>query len=129
MRLTVTTLSGDLVCKDTVVKKTDRFHVLAKVVSKALGGIPISLIHRTDRLRMNDRIGDAGVQDGDTLTCVARLPQTVVVSTRGGAFAAVKDDGSVITWGNVDYGGNSNTVLEQLHGIQNIYATENHLTA
>ena len=65
MRLIVTTLSGEFVCKDTTVKKTDRFHVLAKVVSNALDGIPISLIHGTNYLRMNDRIGDAG----DALWC------------------------------------------------------------
>ena len=32
----------------------------------------------------------------------------------GGAFAALKGDGSVITWGDADYGGDSSSVAEQL---------------
>ena len=32
------------------------------------------------------------------------------------AFAAVKHDGSVVTWGNADRGGNSNSVKSELTG-------------
>ena len=38
---------------------------------------------------------------------------TEIVSTRG-AFAALKDDGSVYTWGNSNEGGNSSSVREFL---------------
>ena len=40
---------------------------------------------------------------------------------RGGvnasAFAAVKEDGSVVTWRHADFGGNSDKVKSELQGI------------
>ena len=36
------------------------------------------------------------------------------LSSWNGAFAALKDDGSVVTWGNNDFGGDSSLVSEQL---------------
>ena len=40
------------------------------------------------------------------------------------AFAALKDDGSVVTWGNQTYGGDSSTVSSSLSsGVSQIYAT------
>ena len=34
------------------------------------------------------------------------------------------EDGSVITWGDEDYGGDSSAVRDQLKGVQQIQATE-----
>ena len=34
----------------------------------------------------------------------------------GGAFAAVKEDGSVVTWGSDSYGGNSDNVKAEFQG-------------
>ena len=40
------------------------------------------------------------------------------------AFAAVKPDGSVVTWGAANYDGDSSKVQEQLRGgVQHIYST------
>ena len=39
------------------------------------------------------------------------------------AFAAILDDGSVVTWGRRSCGGDSNQVREQLVGVQQIQAT------
>ena len=33
------------------------------------------------------------------------------------AFAAVKDDGSVVAWGHADFGGNSDKVKSEFQGI------------
>ena len=33
------------------------------------------------------------------------------------AFAALKGDGSVVTWGEADTGGDSSAVLDQLSGL------------
>ena len=33
-------------------------------------------------------------------------------------------DGSVVTWGNPDYGGDSNQVRDQLLNVQQVHATE-----
>ena len=39
------------------------------------------------------------------------------------AFAAILGDGSVVTWGDVDSGGSSSAVQDQLRGVQQIQAT------
>ena len=39
------------------------------------------------------------------------------------AFAAILEDGSVVTWGDADYGGDSSAVRDQLKGVQQIQAT------
>jgi len=46
-----------------------------------------------------------------------------IFSTRR-AFAALKSDGSVITWGNPSYGGASSAVYQHLQfGVKNIFST------
>ena len=47
------------------------------------------------------------------------------ISTTASAFAALMQDGSVVTWGNPLNGGNSDAVRDQLgHGVRSISATE-----
>ena len=43
---------------------------------------------------------------------------------RGRAFAAILADGSVVTWGSPDHGGNSCPVQAQLKGVQQLQATK-----
>ena len=53
--------------------------------------------------------------DGDDVrvgSLPGRSPEVVEVSER--AFAAFKGDGSVVTWGDADFGGNSTEVRELL---------------
>jgi hypothetical protein len=45
----------------------------------------------------------------------------VYVAHTSSAFAALKDDGSVVTWGKAEYGGDSSTVQAQLVNITMIY--------
>ena len=40
------------------------------------------------------------------------------------AFAALRADGSVVTWGDAATGGDSSAVQDQLRGVQQIQATE-----
>ena len=42
----------------------------------------------------------------------------------GKAFAAIMGDGSVVTWGDPEYGGDSSHVQEQLRNVQYIQAVE-----
>ena len=39
------------------------------------------------------------------------------------AFAAILEDGSVVTWGDADCGGDSSAVRDQLRGAQQIQAS------
>ena len=46
-----------------------------------------------------------------------------IISANGGAFAAIKTDGSVFTWGDELYGGNSSSIPTELaSGVVRIYA-------
>ena len=45
------------------------------------------------------------------------------IQATGGAFAALLDDGSVITWGRSHLGGDSSAVQAQLKNVQHIQAT------
>ena len=45
------------------------------------------------------------------------------IQARGFAFAAILGDGSVVTWGNAGYGGDSSGVQDQLKNMQQIQAS------
>ena len=48
----------------------------------------------------------------------------------GGAFAALRGDGSVVTWGNLNYGGDSSTVAGDLRaGVKQIYSSSHAFAA
>ena len=46
-----------------------------------------------------------------------------------GAFASILTDGSVVTWGNKAYGGDSHAVQDQLKGVQQIQASKHTFAA
>ena len=46
-----------------------------------------------------------------------------IQASRGGAFAAVLDDGTVVTWGYPPEGGDSSAVQEQLKNVKQIQAS------
>ena len=47
-----------------------------------------------------------------------------IQASRMGAFAAILEDGSVVTWGRADCGGVSSSVQDQLRGVQQIQAAK-----
>ena len=69
----------------------------------------------------NDLIKDATVRNGDLLTFQVGRVQ---IQTTGRAFAAVLGDGSVVTWGDADRGGDSSAVQERLKNVQQIQASD-----
>ena len=52
--------------------------------------------------------------DGDVITVLVMDLPRVYAHPRGAAFAAVKHDGSVVTWGNAGDGGDSDEVKSEL---------------
>ena len=66
---------------------------------------------------------------GDTKLGKARLQtltlQVGTVRMRRGfhCFAAILEDGSVVTWGSLDGGGNNSSVQDQLENVQHIQAS------
>ena len=69
---------------------------------------------------------ESGLQSGDTLTLKLSSFQ---VRGHGSAFAAILGDGSVVTWGDADDGGDSSAVQAQLKDVQQIKATMNAFAA
>ena len=63
---------------------------------------------------------DSGLQDGGSLTLHIHRGQ--VCGTRK-AFAAVLGNGSVVAWGDVDFGGDNSTVQAQLKDVEQIPAS------
>ena len=45
------------------------------------------------------------------------------------AFAAILGDGSIVTWGNAHYGGDSKSVQDQLKNVQSNQAATNAFAA
>ena len=87
---------------------------------------------------VNAAMGGKGSAAGMTLsglTGAARQPGANWYGLNGGyrnesAFAAVKADGSVVTWGDSSYGGDSSTVASQLTGgVESIHSTESAFAA
>ena len=58
------------------------------------------------------------VQNGDSLILLGS--NTVQLQATNGAFAAILDDGSVVTWGNAAFGADSSAVQTQLKTVQQI---------
>ena len=54
--------------------------------------------------------------DGDVITVLVMDLPRVYANPNGGAFAAVTNSGSVVTWGDAGYGGNSDDVKSELTG-------------
>ena len=60
------------------------------------------------------------IQNGDWLTLQVNRVQ---VQSSNRAFAAILGDGSVVTWGNAGFGGESSAVQGQLKNVQQIQAS------
>ena len=61
---------------------------------------------------------------------VNRKPSIKKIYSNGRAFAAVTEDGSVVTWGKASSGGDSSSVADQLKsGVKVIYSTNSAFAA
>ena len=52
-----------------------------------------------------------------------QLENVQQIQASGGAFAAILDDGSVVTWGDAECGGDSSAVQTRLKNVQQIQAS------
>ena len=60
---------------------------------------------------------------GDSSTVQRALAGVKTIYSTYHAFAALLNDGTVVTWGDKDYGGESITVKAELIGVEKIYST------
>merc|ERR1712159_770533 len=67
-----------------------------------------------------------GGESDETCDCSAvpeQLHDVQCIYSTFGAFAALKTNGSVVTWGRADLGGDCTGVQEHLHDVHCIYST------
>ena len=71
----------------------------------------------------DDYLGSNGGGDSsavrDAIDADGTTPAVTQVFSTSRAFAALRDDGSVVTWGDSDYGGDSSSVEEELNARDN----------
>ncbi|CAE8656834.1 unnamed protein product [Polarella glacialis] len=120
-KVSVMMLSG--ACAQLLVGPSDTMQTLQERAARAFGRQIAGLVSQAGvKLPSSASASDVGLEDGSELTAVC-LSLPVLVSSKA-AFAALKADGSVVTWGQADYGGDSAGVHEQLRsGVQHLCAT------
>ena len=69
-----------------------------------------------DRMTHTQTLSDATLVDGDVITVLVFAAPRVFAHRRGVAFAAVKEDGSIVTWGDALKGSDSEKVKSELTG-------------
>ncbi|OLP96212.1 Caroteno-chlorophyll a-c-binding protein [Symbiodinium microadriaticum] len=78
-------------------------------------------------------VSSTGLRHGDTVFATARRAKLVATRQRcrmfqgaghdGGAFALIRSNGTVRTWGDEAFGGDSSTVQEKLTNVEDVCAT------
>ncbi len=116
LRVAVHTLSGNLLCM-LEVSPGDSALVLYRS-AEAAAGKPLQLFTSAGHyLKAASTIAAAGLRDEAVVTASVALPRLFTTS----AVAALKGDGSVLTWGSSDAGGDSRAVRAQLsEGVAHI---------
>ena len=103
--------------------------VLVDLVRETATALSIPYCHLVTsaghRLASSSTVAENNLVDGDVITgVVVQLPK-VFASRTGAAFAVVKSDGSVVTWGRADYGGDSSAVKDEIAcDVQQVAGTE-----
>eukprot|EP00928_Gymnodinium_smaydae_P095251 TRINITY_DN8168_c0_g1_i10.p2 TRINITY_DN8168_c0_g1~~TRINITY_DN8168_c0_g1_i10.p2 ORF type:complete len:205 (+),score=32.91 TRINITY_DN8168_c0_g1_i10:27-617(+) len=72
-------------------------------------------------LRAGTRLIDNNISGDVMLTMV--LVRSICIWSTGSAFVAMKADGSVVTWGDAENGGDSSAVQGQLADVQQVCST------
>ena len=62
-------------------------------------------------------------EGGDSSAVQEQLKKVQQIQSTCVAFAAILEDGSIVSWGHYDEGGDSSAVQEQLKKVQQIQST------
>ncbi|CAE7803625.1 DHX57, partial [Symbiodinium sp. CCMP2456] len=113
--LSVSLLSGRSVSVEA--EPEDAILLLRQRAQSVLGVGAGVLLHSTGSLDEAATVQEAGLKNGDELTYQVRR---VSLCDNPGAFAAILSDGSVVTWGHADFGGESSSVQPKLNCVRQI---------
>ena len=127
VRVSVVGINGSMVLENAVCSPTDTFKTLRSILVRTLECKEFKLVCSRG-LECMDTMIMGQEADGHVFTVVKfKLPN--IFSNRH-AFAAIKGDGSVFTWGDDLYGGGSDAVREQLAvGVHHIYSSDSTFAA
>ncbi|CAJ1453419.1 unnamed protein product, partial [Effrenium voratum] len=116
MRLRVAQCSGQL--WDLELPSGSRGRDLAARARRFLPHLA-ALVSPQGQVLQEDTVLESCLQEGDTVTAVARQG-TLVSRPWAKAFAYLRPDGTVATWGEPDAGGDSSQVQAQLSSVQRV---------
>ena len=118
LRLHVVLLNGQ--SEEISVSFSSKIADVKVAAQQSLGKGFLKLLKNGRVFDPDDAIADLGLQQGDTLHAVA---QAARVATTSAAFAVWCPGGSVVTWGDPCYGGDSSRVQSRLKDVQSIHGT------
>ena len=127
MILTVILLSG----KEIVVEADENWtiHELKQRAQEEMGlGLGRLMNDAGQLLQKTLTISQAGLQDGQILTATVR-PDGIQLVASWQAFALLRSDGSVVSWGNPAAGGDNQDVQDQLMDVRQIKANSSAFAA
>eukprot|EP00435_Cladocopium_sp_Y103_P009057 s568_g2.t1 len=130
--LTVTLLSGQMVTLE--VDGSTRIAELRQMAQLKLGRTLVALVtHAGTRLdvvpTLFSTLCSLGLQEGSVVTAVSKAGPILQSHRKASTFAAIRADGTVITWGHKFHGGDSRAVRDQLVNVLKVYATNKALAA
>jgi hypothetical protein len=128
LTISVLLLSGRMIVSSVHVRPEQVIADVVTMASDALGA-PCMLCSPGFHVFANtSTIAECGLEDGAVITAIGLSLPRICTSKDAHAFAALRVDGSVITFGNAQCGGDSSAVKEQLvAGVQQVIANENAL--
>ena len=110
--------SGETALEEVHLDPPDFVRSLRQKVKQALPGVCFKLVSAEGQVIRDS----AAICDGSRVTAVV-MKLLQMCSTRR-AFALVKADESVVTWGDGLYGADSSAVRRQLVDVTHVYATD-----
>jgi len=130
VRVSVVLMDGSTVLDNVPLQPGDTVQSLRVQVARALEYQKFKLLSSGGLVLVDTMtIESIGIVDGEQVT-VVKVAMLGIFSVALGAFAAVKGDGSVVTWGDANYGGNCDAVQEQLVAdVQHVYSTDSAFAA
>ena len=122
--ISVVRLDGEHILPALALRELTTIGSLQRRVARHLMCGSVQLVSGTTTFSVPTISAGAVLSDGDLIYAIIDC-QLGHASAAHGAFAFIKaDDGSVVTWGEPLYGGNSVMVKEALAcGVQRIYST------
>eukprot|EP00927_Polykrikos_kofoidii_P033676 TRINITY_DN284_c0_g1_i3.p1 TRINITY_DN284_c0_g1~~TRINITY_DN284_c0_g1_i3.p1 ORF type:complete len:175 (-),score=25.56 TRINITY_DN284_c0_g1_i3:196-720(-) len=123
VEISLQAVTGEIIVTSTWLSSARVFE-LYKIAYGAKPGHQCKLLHGDVTLTPMLKMGDLDLRRGNILQVVWIANPPPRKRRMSFAFAAIKSNGSAVTWGNEDYGGDSSSVAGDLdEGVVHVTAT------